>query len=168
MARVRSKYTHPDFRFTCFSLDGVVFGVSLKCVREVVGPRKITPLKEGPGFIEGVVRLRSMAVPVVDLRKRFDVSKRPSRPPRIIVVSLDGRITGLLVDEVGEVMSGGKELRPGKKSGGGEPWQRCLDVVLETGNGTIRVLDLKRLFKPSELAMLDAPLVTKEPLRKAN
>ncbi|MFQ5464664.1 MAG: chemotaxis protein CheW [Thermodesulfobacteriota bacterium] len=167
MTRVRSKYTHPDFRFTCFSLDGVEFGVSIDCVKEVIGPRRITPLSGGPGFIEGVVRLRSMAVPVVDLRKRFNLNKNPASPPRVIVLSFDGRITGLLVDEISEVMTGGKKLRPGKGPRGSEPWRRCLDVVLETGSGTVRVLDLGRLFTPSELAMLDAPLVTKEPLRKA-
>lgn len=168
MVKIRSKYTHPDFQYTCFTIDGMNFGIGINCVKEIVRCRDLIPVVDAPDFIEGAVRLRSMAVPVVDLGRRFEVRGK-SRPSRIIIVSVNGRITGLLVDEVRDIMTGGKELRPTKGNGDGcEPWSSCVETVLETGNGTVTVLDLARLFTPEELTLLDAPLKTDTNLRQAN
>jgi len=87
MAKIRSKYTHPDFQYTCFSIDGMDFGIGIGCVKEIIRCRELIPVVDAPDFIEGAVRLRSMAVPVVDLARRFDV-RRKSRPSRIIIASV--------------------------------------------------------------------------------
>lgn len=157
MVKIRSKYTHPDCQFTCFKLDGVEFGISIKCVKEVIKCRDVRSLEDGPDFIEGVVKLRSMSVPVVDLRKRFAIKSKSFRHTRIIIVSVGGRITGFMVDEVRDIMAGGKKLKPKIKEGDENPWDSYVESVIETGAGPVRILDLARLFTPEELSQLDAP-----------
>jgi purine-binding chemotaxis protein CheW len=83
-------------------------------IREIVNPLPITRVPRAPDFLEGVVELRGAIVPIVDLRKRFDLPATADRPSaKYLIVSLDKRIIGLIVDGVTEVISVNRnEIRP--------------------------------------------------------
>jgi purine-binding chemotaxis protein CheW len=68
-------------------------------------PERMTKLPKAPAFIDGVINLRGDVVPVVDLRRRFEVSKmeRNGRQ-RILVLTFAGGKTGFMVDSVSEVL----------------------------------------------------------------
>ena len=66
----------------------------------------ITRVPRAEQFIEGVINLRGNVIPIIDLRKRFDLGSTPKdRDARIIVVQIEEKLIGLLVDRVNEVVS---------------------------------------------------------------
>jgi purine-binding chemotaxis protein CheW len=88
-----------------FRIAGEDYAVDLKRVREIINPLPVTPVPRAPAFIEGVIRLRTEVIPVVDVRKRFGAPPAPpTRRTKFIVVRIGGRRLALVVDEVTEVV----------------------------------------------------------------
>jgi purine-binding chemotaxis protein CheW len=88
-----------------FELAGEVFGIDILKVQEITPMSKITRVPNAPYFVEGVINLRGKVVPVVDLRKILDLELRTyDNSSRIIVLQLDGKIIGILVDRMREVI----------------------------------------------------------------
>jgi purine-binding chemotaxis protein CheW len=93
-------------QFIIFRLGDQEYGLPIAAVEEVARPPKqITRLPKAPGFIDGVINLRGRVVPVVDLRRRFEIaSQEPETGRRILVLVVGGRHTGFMVDAVSEVL----------------------------------------------------------------
>ncbi len=89
-----------------FHLGEQEFGVSIDDVQEITRlPEKLEKVPKTADFIEGMVNLRGTVLPVLDMRTRFDMPKLKSNDrQRIIVLSLDGKHTGFIVDCVDEVI----------------------------------------------------------------
>jgi purine-binding chemotaxis protein CheW len=89
-----------------FVVGEATYAVPVESVREIVRIRPITPIPRVSRDVRGVIALRGEVVQVVDLRRRLGLeSIEPTRTSRIVVVHQDdGRVTGVLVDAVREVM----------------------------------------------------------------
>jgi purine-binding chemotaxis protein CheW len=89
-----------------FTLNGDPYAIAVERVREIVRLRPITPVPRVPEAIRGVISLRGEVVQVIDLRRRIGLPPvEPSRSTRIVVLhGEDGRLSGLLVDAVSEVL----------------------------------------------------------------
>jgi purine-binding chemotaxis protein CheW len=88
-----------------FVIDREEFGVEILRVQEIIRLVEITRVPHAPVFVEGVINLRGKIVPVIDLRKRFRLSRRDAdKDTRIIVVELEDRVVGFMVDSVREVI----------------------------------------------------------------
>ena len=91
-----------------FNLAGEEYGIDIIQVHEIKRLKEIsiTKVPRAPQFVEGVINLRGDVIPVLDLRKRFDLGEnKMDRETRIIVVHLDGKSIGVLVDKVNEVLT---------------------------------------------------------------
>ncbi len=87
-----------------FNLGPEEFGVDIGMVQEIVRMPDITRVPRTPDFVEGVVNLRGKIIPVVDLRKRFRLPvTENTKSTRIIIVTMNGRTVGMIVDGVSEV-----------------------------------------------------------------
>ena len=88
-----------------FRIGRETFGVPISLVREIVRVPEITSVPNAPEYIEGVINLRGRIIPVVDLRKRFRENvAAPTKKNRIVVVEVEGRLIGLLVNSASEVL----------------------------------------------------------------
>lgn len=89
-----------------FSLDGASYALPIERVREIVRPRKLTPMPHVPAEVLGIISLRGEIVQVIDARQRLGLpAAAPARGSRVIVMTAEhGDITGLLVDGVHEVL----------------------------------------------------------------
>jgi purine-binding chemotaxis protein CheW len=88
-----------------FRLGSEEFGVKILVVNEIIRLVQITQVPNAPPFIEGVINLRGKVLPVVGLRKRFNMPEMPlDSQSRIIVMELDHNVVGFLVDGVSEVL----------------------------------------------------------------
>jgi purine-binding chemotaxis protein CheW len=95
-----------DEQFVLFRLMGEEYGVPIDAVQEIVRvPPELTRIPNTPDFIEGVINLRGVVLPVVDQRRRFGLPgmERNDRQ-RIMVYTIRGVRTGFIVDSVSEVM----------------------------------------------------------------
>lgn len=81
------------------------FGADILMVEEIIRMVSITRVPNAPHFVEGVYNLRGRVIPIIDLRKRLNVEKiENTRKTRIIVVDVEGKITGFIVDSVLQVL----------------------------------------------------------------
>jgi purine-binding chemotaxis protein CheW len=88
-----------------FKLGSEEFALDILLVQEINRRVEITKVPKTPEFVEGVINLRGKIVPVLDLRKRFGLAGREfTAQSRIIVVNIDKRVLGLMVDSVSEVL----------------------------------------------------------------
>jgi purine-binding chemotaxis protein CheW len=88
-----------------FRIGNETFGVRIGSVREIVRVPEITAVPSAPETIEGVINLRGKIIPVMDLRKRFGQADiQPDKKNRILVVELENKLVGLIVNAASEVL----------------------------------------------------------------
>lgn len=132
-------------RLLTFEVGTTPYAVAVERVREIVRIRPITPVPRVSRDVRGIISLRGEIVEVVDLRHRLHLPPaEPVRSTRIIVVSSeDGRMAGLLVDRVREVLSVSEDsIRP---SVGGEA--EAVESLCVCGEEFISLIDLDRMLQ---------------------
>ena len=95
----------PAVQFCTFYLDGLLFGVELTGVQEVIRSLEMTRVPLAPAVVSGLINLRGQIVTAVDLRRRLELEARPTDalPMNVVVRSEDGAVS-FLVDEIGDVV----------------------------------------------------------------
>ncbi|RQD76127.1 MAG: purine-binding chemotaxis protein CheW [Candidatus Syntrophonatronum acetioxidans] len=95
-----------EIQLVIFSLHGEEFGIDINQVKEVLKFIQVTHIPHTAEYVEGVINLRGEVIPVVNLRKRFDISdeKEEELKKRIIIAKIEGDLVGLIVDSVSEVL----------------------------------------------------------------
>ena len=139
-----------------FRIGRETFGLPISIVREIVRVPEITSVPNAPDYIEGVINLRGRIIPVVDLRKRFgDKSFERDKKNRIVVVELQSRAIGLIVNSASEVL----RIRPSEID---EPHNVFKEGELNyiTGIGKLNgrlviLLDLSKILERGELNHLE-------------
>ena len=144
-------------QYVVFSINQQIFGIEISKIKEVLNYRKITPLPQAKGFVRGIINLRGAVIPVFDLREKFNLpAKEYTRFHVIIVVEIAGRIMGVIVDEISDVL----EVLPEEfQTTGNLPSnlrQEYLKGVGKKQDEMIILLDIDRLLSPEELELVDA------------
>lgn len=81
------------------------YGVPITQVQEIIPMAKTTKLPEAPDFVEGITNLRGRIIPIIDLKKRFQMgASELTSDTRSVVVEVAGQTVGIIVDEVSEVL----------------------------------------------------------------
>lgn len=94
-----------ELQLVSFNIGTEEFGVDILKVQEINRMVEITKVPQAPHYVEGVINLRGKVIPIVDLRKRFDLEvKEYDKNTRIVVVDIGGNIMGMIVDAVSEVL----------------------------------------------------------------
>jgi len=87
-----------------FKIGNEEFAVEISNVKEIIKMLLITKVPDSPDFVEGVINLRGSVTPVINLRSRLGIErKKKDEDTRIIVVELNKKTIGFIVDEVCEV-----------------------------------------------------------------
>lgn len=88
-----------------FNLGKEEFAVDILKIQEINRMVEITKVPKSPEFVEGVINLRGKVIPIIDLRKRFNLpGSENTKQTRIVVVDIDNKVVGLVVDAVSEVL----------------------------------------------------------------
>ena len=94
-----------ELQLVVFCLDQEEYALPITKVQEINRLVPITRLPQTPSFMEGVINLRGRSIPIVDIRKRFELPLPPhSDDTRIMVVDINGQTVGIIVDAVHEVI----------------------------------------------------------------
>jgi purine-binding chemotaxis protein CheW len=97
-------------QFTTFYLDGLLFGVEVSKVQEVIRYQEMTRVPLASPVIRGLINLRGQIVTALDLRRRINLNERASdKLPMNVVVRSGAEIVSLLVDEIGDVLEVGED-----------------------------------------------------------
>ncbi|MCB9884816.1 MAG: chemotaxis protein CheW [Planctomycetes bacterium] len=100
--------SHKDgrtFQVVSFRLGDEEYGVNIMSVQEIILVGNITQVPEVPEHVLGVINLRGNVIPILSLRRRFGMAEQPGNDEtRIVVMNLQGRTVGAVVDAVSEVL----------------------------------------------------------------
>jgi len=145
-----------DIQIVGFRIGRETFGLPIALVREIVRVPEITSVPNAPDYIEGVINLRGRIIPVVDLRKRFGEKViESSKRNRIVVVELESRAIGLIVNSASEVI----KIPPSDIEAPHSVFQEG-ELNYITGVGKFRgrlvmMLDLSKILQRGELRRLE-------------
>lgn len=130
-----------------FKLGKEEFGVDILKVQEINRMLEITEMPNAPDFVEGIINLRDRIIPVIDLKKRLHMqTKAQDNSTRIIVVELNGKTVGFIVDEVSEVLrieSSITEPPPDMVAGIDSDY---ITSVAKLNDGLLILLDLNKIL----------------------
>lgn len=81
------------------------YGIPITKVQEIITMATPTKMPQTPDFVEGIINLRGKIIPIIDLKKRFEMGKSDlTGDARSVVVEVEGQTIGIIVDEVSEVL----------------------------------------------------------------
>jgi purine-binding chemotaxis protein CheW len=144
--------------FLTFRLGGEEYGIDILKVQEIRGYDKVTRIANAPAHILGVINLRGVIVPIVDLRVRFGLAEaRYDAFTVVIILNVAQRVVGAVVDSVSDVL----ELAPEQIRSAPE-----IDAVVDTGAITglasvrqgesermLILLDIERLMTGADMGL---------------
>jgi purine-binding chemotaxis protein CheW len=100
-----------EYQLVVFELLHEQYGVDISTVEGIIKMQAITKMPQAPSFVEGITNMRGMVMPVIDLRKRFGLAtKEVDKDTRIVVVFMDDKKIGMIVDAVSEVLRVSDEI----------------------------------------------------------
>lgn len=114
MTSAAKHLTHGGRELIAFRIGDQEFCVNIMSIREIRGWTPATPMPRAPSYVLGVINLRGAVLPIVDLSQRLGM--KPAEPTIrhvIIVAQTGGRVVGLLVDAVSDILTvSDEELQP--------------------------------------------------------
>jgi purine-binding chemotaxis protein CheW len=119
------------------------YSVDIMSVREIRGWTRATSLPHSPAYVRGVINLRGTVLPVIDLAQRLGLpSGEITDRNVIIVVNIEGRTVGLLVDAVSDILSIPQEELAPPPELAADNSQTFISALTIVDGRMIRVLDL--------------------------
>lgn len=142
--------------FLTFTLGSEEYGMDILKVQEIRGYDAVTVIANTPPFIKGVINLRGIIVPIVDLRIKFNLgSVQYDQFTVVIILNLGSRVVGIVVDSVSDVLT----LMP-EQIKAAPALSAALDTRYIIGLGTVDermliLVDIEKLMSSSDMALVD-------------
>jgi len=146
--------------YIIFSLDTETYGLDVLKVQEIRQYGAVTKIANTPEFIKGVINLRGLIVPIVDMRIKFNLGQaRYDESTIVIVLNISNRIIGMVVDGVTDVL----EIETSELKALPDIVAN-IDTQYITGLATyeeqmIVLVDIERLMNSHEMALIDSALL---------
>jgi purine-binding chemotaxis protein CheW len=149
------KKTGAEQQLVVFTLGNESYAVDINTVKEIIHLQPVTRLPGTPPSVEGVINLRGSVIPIIDLRKRFEMDQvERNKDTRIVVVACGNSSVGVIVDSVAQVMRIPMEsVEPASNVFSEEQVEYLLGIVKLT-NRLIILLDMDRILTSQELSSL--------------
>ena len=146
--------------FLTFRLGAESYGIEILKVQEIRGYETPTAIANAPAFIKGVINLRGVIVPVLDLRVKFQLEQASYDDFTVVIIlNVADRVVGVVVDSVSDVLTLAVDLiRPAPEFA-----SATFDTKYITGLATIDdrmliLLDIERLMTGADMALVDGAL----------
>src|SRR4051794_17327582 len=150
--------TGPASEFLTFRLGAESYGIEILKVQEIRGYENPTAIANAPDFIKGVINLRGVIVPILDLRIKFRLNAASyDEFTVVIILNLAGRVVGVVVDSVSDVLTlTADSIRPPPEFA-----SATFDTKYITGLGTaddrmLIMLDIEKLMTGADMALVDS------------
>lgn len=139
-------------KFLTFQLGNESYGLEILKVRDIIGVKDLTPIPHAPEYIKGVMNLRGKIIPVMELRRKFNLpSVEDTKRTCIIVVQVDHLEMGLKVDSVYDVIDLSDEAREPAPDFGAQVEIKFILGMGKTENGVCILLDIKNILDTQDI-----------------
>jgi purine-binding chemotaxis protein CheW len=144
-----------SLEYLAFTLGQEEYGVSIQKVQELRGYDAVTQIANAPEFIKGVVNLRGIIVPIIDMRIKFNLGTPTYDQFTVVVIlHINSRVVGMVVDSVSDVITlTPEQIKPAPEIGG------AVDTNYLVGLGTVDermliLVDIDRLMSSNEMGLI--------------
>lgn len=156
-ANARDEEVTVGREFLTFTLGAEEYGVDILKVQEIRGYDTVTRIPNTPDFIKGVINLRGTIVPVVDMRVKFRLGNADFNDFTVmIVLNISGRVVGMVVDSVSDVMTLREDQIQPAPDLGGAVETRFLQGLGTYNDRMLILVDIERLMSSAEMALVDS------------
>jgi len=148
--------TGSEREYLTFRLGNEEYGIDILKVQEIRGYDAVTAIANAPAFIKGVINLRGIIVPIVDLRIKFGVgSAHYDQFTVVIILNIGKRVVGVVVDSVSDVLT-----LTSQQVKAAPEFATTLNTEYITGLGTVDermliLVDIERLMSSADMALMD-------------
>lgn len=144
-----------EHQLVVFDLAGEHYGVDIATVREIIQMQTVTKVPGSSSYVEGLINLRGVVIPVVDLRKRFGFeSMEKDKDTRIIVINCNNQDIGMIVDSVAEVLRITSDLIEPPSSVVSNSDLHCLLGTAKLPDRLVILLDVEALLGTQEITQM--------------
>ena len=140
-----------------FTLGREEYGIDILKVQEIRGYEAVTTIANAPEFIKGVINLRGIIVPIVDMRIKFNLGNVSYDDTTVVIIlNVSGRVVGMVVDGVSDVITlKADQVKPAPEFGAG------LDTRYLQGLGTVDermiiLVDIEKLMSSREMELIES------------
>jgi purine-binding chemotaxis protein CheW len=142
--------------FLSFRLGDAEYGIDILNVQEIRGCDPVTRIANTPDFIKGVIDLRGIIVPIVDMRLKFALDRAEYNDFTVVIIlNVARRVVGMVVDGVSDVITlTPEEIKPVPEFGAALQ-TRFMKGIGTVGERLIILLDIERLMTSSDMALID-------------
>ena len=140
-----------------FTLGSEEYGIDILKVQEIRGYEAITAIVNAPEFIKGVINLRGIIVPIVDMRIKFKLGKASyCETTVVIILNVANRVAGMVVDGVSDVITlKAEQIKAAPEFGASldTKYLLCLGTIDER---MIILADIERLMTSRDMELIEA------------
>lgn len=142
--------------YLTFTLGAEEYAIDILKVQEIRGYEQPTLIANAPPFIKGVINLRGIIVPIVDLRIKFNLGKIDYTPFTVVIIlNVAGRVIGAVVDSVSDVISlTPSQVRPAPDFSGSFDTKYIIGLSTVEGRMMI-VTDIERLMTSADMELIE-------------
>ncbi len=148
-----------QLQLVTFQLGEEHYGIDIMDVKEIQRIQEARSIPNAPSYVEGIFKLRTDIIPVINLHKRFhlkkaEMSEEDMLLSGIIIIDIDGMQLGVIIDKVSRVVTIDiEQIQPPPQmiSGIGAEY---IQGVVNQEEGYLIILDIRKLFNPKELQQL--------------
>lgn len=149
----------PAGQYLSFRLDSEHYGIDIMKVQEIRSYEQPTRMPNAAGYLLGVVDLRGVVVPILDLRLRFGCSSAEiTASTVVIVIDLGARVVGVVVDAVSDVVTLEAGMVRAAPAMAGSSESACINGLAQVGERMLILLDIAALLSDAALSQMDAAL----------
>jgi len=155
--RKGSKPTGPTKEFLTFRLGEEEYGIDILRVQEIRSYEIPTRIANAPHFLKGVVNLRGVIVPVVDLRIKLGCDKVEYNDFTVVIVlNVKGRVVGVVVDSVSDVLELPEEdLKPSPEMNSSAADNANVTGIASVGERMLILMDIQALMSSPDMGLVD-------------
>lgn len=149
--------TRTQMQLVSFNLANEEYGVEVLKVKEIIRMPNITRVPNMPPHVAGVINLRGKVIPVIALRKKFNLPETANDSrTRIVVMETAAELTGFIVDSVAEVLRiSATDIQPAPQVMTEVVEHECISGVINRENQLLVLLDLEKLFLRDEAQLFN-------------
>ena len=149
----------PLREFLAFKLGSEEYGIDILRVQEIRSYDKPTRIANAPDFIKGVINLRGMIVPIVDMRLKLKLAQASYDPFTVVIVlNVGARVVGMVVDAVSDVITlAPEQLRPVPELDAGPAAEHLL-AIGTVDDRMLILVDIAKLLSGAEIGLAEATL----------
>ncbi|MCD8512304.1 MAG: chemotaxis protein CheW [Nitrincola sp.] len=142
--------------YLTFTLGEEEYAIDILKVQEIRGYDAVTRIANTPDYIKGVINMRGVIVPVVDMRLKFHLGNATyDQFTVMIILNLGSRIVGMVVDSVSDVIAlNPEEIRPAPDFGSTFDTQYLIGLA-SVGERMAIVVDIEKLMTSQEMGLID-------------